>query len=357
MATESPRQSSHSPRVAIVAVNWNGWRDTLECLESVRCLEYPDYFMVVVDNGSQDDSLARIQEWACGREGYRLVEYPEATARAGGEVGQEQALAETLPANRAVLIASVVNSGPTGGGNLGIEYSLRREQAADCVFLLDNDAQVEKDTLTQLVGFGRKENAGIMGGAIMDMESHRLQYAERTTLLRWFFNPLVKADLPIPGEEIECWSSAGVSGGAMLIRREVLDALYAATGRYLAGEMFMDDWEFELCHRSSLLGYRSFVTRKGFVRHKGERVTRRALSTKRYYYTTRNHMLLAGDFLPLPWRALFYLYSPALGFARILKALRHGQPDVARAIVRGMTDAYKGVKGKWKQHPDREDGK
>ena len=220
MATESPRQSSHSPRVAIVAVNWNGWRDTLECLESVRCLEYPDYFMVVVDNGSQDDSLARIQEWACGREGYRLVEYPEATARAGGEVGQEQALAETLPANRAVLIASVVNSGPTGGGNLGIEYSLRREQAADCVFLLDNDAQVEKDTLTQLVGFGRKENAGIMGGAIMDMESHRLQYAERTTLLRWFFNPLVKADLPIPGEEIECWSSAGVSGGAMLIRRE-----------------------------------------------------------------------------------------------------------------------------------------
>ncbi len=47
-----------APRVAVSILNWNGWQDTLECLESVRRLDYPNYLSVVVDNGSWDDSLA-----------------------------------------------------------------------------------------------------------------------------------------------------------------------------------------------------------------------------------------------------------------------------------------------------------
>ena len=85
MVTESPRQSAPAPRVAIVAVNWNGWRDTLECMESVRHLDYPDYLLIVVDNGSQDDSTSRLKEWAQKSEGYLLGEYTEVAARAGGE--------------------------------------------------------------------------------------------------------------------------------------------------------------------------------------------------------------------------------------------------------------------------------
>lgn len=340
--------------MAIVAVNWNGWRDTLECMESVRHLDYPDYLMIVVDNGSRDDSLVRMREWAQEKECYLLVEYPEAAARAGGEAVQEQALAATSPADRAVLIRSAVNSGPTGGGNLGIEYALRREQPADYVFLLDNDAKVEKHTLTHLVELDHKENAGIIGGAVVDAQTGKMQFAERTTLLRWFLAPFVRADLPLPGKEVDYWASAGVSGPAMLMRRDVLDAVHTATGRYLAGELFMDGWEFEFCHQSSLAGYRSFVTRRGFVWHKGERFTRCRLSSNRYYYHTRNRIELAEDFLPLHWRLLFYFCNLPLTFGRILKALKHGKPDVARAIVRGMIDGHEGVRGKWKQHDDRE---
>lgn len=354
MATESPKQSPQNPRVAIVAVNWNDWRETLECLESVRRLDYPDYLMIVVDNDSQDDSLARMQEWARRREGYRLVEYPEATARAGGEAVREQGLAATLPANRAVLIRGAVNSGATGGGNLGIEYALRREQPADYVLLLDNDAKVEKDTLTHLVGLDRKEDAGIIGGAVVDAETGQFQYAERTTLLRWFFNPLVKADLPLPGEEVDYWPSVGVSGGAMLIRREVLNAIYATTGRYMWTELFMDGWEFELCYRSSLLGYRSFVTRKGFVRHKGERICGNLFSSRRYYYRSRNRVALAADFLPFYWRPLFHFWHLVLILGRVLKMLKYRRPDVASAIICGLWDGYKGVRGKWKKHDDQD---
>ncbi len=46
-------------RVAIVVLNWNGWRDTLRCLESLARLEYPCFEALVVDNGSTDGSAQR----------------------------------------------------------------------------------------------------------------------------------------------------------------------------------------------------------------------------------------------------------------------------------------------------------
>jgi GT2 family glycosyltransferase len=348
-----PNDAKVPPFVGIVSVNWNGWRDTLECLESVQRLDYPNYLMIVVDNASRDDSPARIREWAEKREGYLLVEYAEAVARAGGEVVQEQAIRAALPASRAVLIRGAVNTGPTGGGNLAIEYALRRDHPVDYVFLLDNDAMTEKHTLTHLVEVARKENAGIVGGVILDWKTGQIQYAERTTLLRWFFWPLVKYDLPLPAREVDYWPSAGVSGPAMLIRRDVLDTLYAATGRHILGDLFRQGWEFELCYRSSLAGYRSFVSRGGFVRHKGERFARCPVSPSRDYYLVRNKIELAGAFLPFAWRVLFHLCNLPLILYWALKSSWHGRPDVARASLWGLMDGYKGVKGKWKQDDDR----
>lgn len=52
--------------VAIVVVNWNGWRHTLEFLESVFQSDYPTYRIFICDNDSQDGSVERIQDWARG---------------------------------------------------------------------------------------------------------------------------------------------------------------------------------------------------------------------------------------------------------------------------------------------------
>jgi len=57
------------PKVATIILNWNGWPDTIECLESVERLTYPNYEVVLVDNGSVDDSVARIREWVMNRPG------------------------------------------------------------------------------------------------------------------------------------------------------------------------------------------------------------------------------------------------------------------------------------------------
>ena len=47
---------------AILMLNWNGASDTLECIDSLRRVE-SDYFCVVADNGSADDSVARIEKY------------------------------------------------------------------------------------------------------------------------------------------------------------------------------------------------------------------------------------------------------------------------------------------------------
>jgi len=57
-----------NPKVAIIILNWNGWKDTVECLESVFRIDYPNYQVVVVDNGSNDDSVEKIKDWADGRQ-------------------------------------------------------------------------------------------------------------------------------------------------------------------------------------------------------------------------------------------------------------------------------------------------
>lgn len=41
------------PKVSIIILNWNGWRDTIECLESLYQITYPNYEVIVVDNASE----------------------------------------------------------------------------------------------------------------------------------------------------------------------------------------------------------------------------------------------------------------------------------------------------------------
>jgi len=68
-------------KVAIIILNWNGWQDTKECLESVQHLSYPNYQVVVLDNGSEDDSVEQIKMWC--RENMVCVEYDKETAESG----------------------------------------------------------------------------------------------------------------------------------------------------------------------------------------------------------------------------------------------------------------------------------
>lgn len=61
-ASQTKQGPGSWPSVAIILLNWHGWRDTLACLASLEKLDYPDHRVLVVDNGSTDDSVERIRK-------------------------------------------------------------------------------------------------------------------------------------------------------------------------------------------------------------------------------------------------------------------------------------------------------
>ena len=54
-------------KVYIIILNYNGWADTIECLESVLKNDYPNYQVIVVDNNSPNNSMEYIKAWAEGK--------------------------------------------------------------------------------------------------------------------------------------------------------------------------------------------------------------------------------------------------------------------------------------------------
>ncbi len=154
--------SARLPRVAIVLVNWNGWEDTVECLESLQRLTYANRQVIVVDNGSTDESIERIKAWAQGRIPVRsrfftepgpkpmtVVEYGRDEAEGGGLAALEASIEATESARRLVLIRNGTNLGFAGGTNVGLRYALKR--GYEYLGPLNNDTVVPPDYLARLI--------------------------------------------------------------------------------------------------------------------------------------------------------------------------------------------------------------
>lgn len=109
--------------VTIILLNYNGWRDTIECLESLCKQTTQDWCAVIADNGSQDESLEQLQLWI-----------------------------QTNKAEKQIRLLSLEeNYGFAKGNNLAIEAS--RGAQTDYYWILNNDTVVEPDCLEQLVQY------------------------------------------------------------------------------------------------------------------------------------------------------------------------------------------------------------
>lgn len=150
------------PRVHIVILNWNGWRDTLECLESVFKLDYPNFQVVVCDNDSSDNSLEQIESWARGDlEAPIASDNPHIQELCLPEIAKPIQTIRIAKSNREnfrtpgqaiyplVLLETGGNLGFAGGNNVGLRWAL--EQGTDYCWLLNNDTVVEPDALSKMV--------------------------------------------------------------------------------------------------------------------------------------------------------------------------------------------------------------
>jgi len=137
-----------SPKVSIVVLNWNRKADTLECLKSLKTIKYDNFEVVVVDNGSTDDSVQAIQQ-----------SFPDVS-----------------------LIETGENLGYAGGNNAGLRHALNA--GAKWVLVLNNDTVVDPMILRRFIQAGELiPDAGVLGAKVyFYSEPKRIWHAGATCL-------------------------------------------------------------------------------------------------------------------------------------------------------------------------------
>jgi GT2 family glycosyltransferase len=218
---------SSSPSVTIIIVAWNQLEKTLACLETVAALDYPNFRVLLVDNGSQPP------------------------------------LAEAVAARFPTVETSRLpdNLGFAGGYNAGLRQAMAGN--SQYFLLLNNDTLVEPDALTHLV-------AEIESAADVGLATAKIYYAAQPDRI-WTVgaNLNVFLDLKDGGrEQIDAgqWATPRdvdfAPFCAILIRREVI----AAVG--LLDEAFFLYYEdMDYCRRARAAGWRIRLAPDAHVRH------------------------------------------------------------------------------------------
>ena len=253
-------QPSFDARVSCVVLNWNGWADTIECLDALQECSYPHLTIIVVDNGSTDDSVERIK-----------AAHPDV-----------------------LLLQSGKNLGFSGGNNIGIRQAL--DNGADYVWLLNNDARPAPDALSGLVAKAVSDK-GL--GAVASI----CYFADKpSTVQAW------------AGSRVNLWIGYGrlctepheddwfdsLNGTSMLISRVAIESVG------LLDEGFFLYWEdTEFCLRLRKKGWRIAAAPNSRVLHKVNASTGGNKIILDRYQTTSGLRLLR-------------LYSPAPILARFL---------------------------------------
>ena len=243
------------PKVGVVILNWNNAQDTVECLESVSNLRYPNYLVLVVDNGSTDDSASRIR-----------ARYPEIEIVETGE-----------------------NLGYAGGNNIGISQALAL--GVDCVCVLNNDVTVAPDFLTPLLASLRKKpDVGLVTPLLADMASPEHIWALGSAVdgRTGTVNRLHAGDLVRDWQATESFEIDVASGAAMLVKRQVFERV-----GFLDEAFYLYYEETDWCLQVRRAGYRILAVPASLTWHKVSATLGHA-SPVIDYYMLRNHLRLIG---------------------------------------------------------------
>jgi len=178
-------------KVAIIILNYNGWCDTIGCLKSLHKIDYPDYLMVVVDNGSSDGSIEKIKSWAEGN--VKVIEYEKEIAEQGGVKELEGELERYSNDKKIVLIKNNANLGYSAGNNVGIRYVIKK--GADTVLIVNPDVRIEEpQTIRKMVdAIFSGDDIFIVGPNIIDIDGNSQNPLVEPTFFKECLNPFFSA--------------------------------------------------------------------------------------------------------------------------------------------------------------------
>jgi GT2 family glycosyltransferase len=317
-------QNFSIPSVFIIILNWNGWKDTIECLESIQQLNYSNYRMVLLDNGSTDDSLEKIYQWAEGKikvdskhihyrsdnKNIQIINYDKHIAENGGSNSAESILSKLSSDRGLVIIDNKENLGFAKGCNVGIRYALKA--GAEYIWLLNNDTVVNVDTLSKYLTCLETDNQcqGVSGPILYYHNPDLIWNCGGK--LKWYgarkyFNENKNVH-GIPNEGTLPISF--VTGCSVMFRAAVFKKLGLITERFFMGE---DDFEFS--QRLKKHGYKMACRYDAIIYHKVSVTFQGAsLIGSSYIYYLCRFINMRSYWSRITWRIWRILYAPYIFF-------------------------------------------
>ncbi|MCX6031993.1 MAG: glycosyltransferase family 2 protein [Chloroflexi bacterium] len=288
------------PKVAIVVLNWRKPAETLACLASLEQLSYHSAQVIVVDNGSDDNSVALI------RQHYPYVRVLETDA----------------------------NLGYAGGNNVGIRHALN--QGAEYICILNNDVLVAPGFLEPLLAaaVGEDGTLAIASPAVCELGRPDLIWSLGANIV-WRNGSVVRLH---SGEAYAAWVGRPpfevdyTPGSAMLVPRKAWEAVGLMDEVY-----FLYYEEAEWCIRAQRAGFRILAVPNSAVWHEVEAQQGRG-SPAVTYYMVRNALRFLRRNLPADSVTGPMLRVALLAHWNVLGDLRRGQFRRAWSRVRGVYD-------------------
>ncbi|NVK50401.1 MAG: glycosyltransferase family 2 protein [Cyclobacteriaceae bacterium] len=296
--------------VAIILVNWNGIVFTRTCLQSLQSLDYADFSVLVVDNGSTNPEGAQLKN-----------EFPWIH-----------------------LIETGKNLGFAGGNNVGIRKAL--EMGFNYILLLNNDTEVEADFLGKMM-FHFSENPKLAvlqplicflhekdkiwsaGGKWQKLLGRAVTLGDRQYLRN--FNP--------KREQLD-WAT----GCAILLKREAIEEAGLMNEQYF---VYFEDVEWSLRIRKK--GFEIGLVPEAKIYHEAGASSKKKqdegiLSPQVFYYHVRNQIFLLRSTSSNPLQALIrYAYHLSRFAIWMVYFLMRGRFKKLKAVLKGIIDGI-GIK-------------
>jgi hypothetical protein len=255
------------PKVVVIILNWNGAEDTIKCVDSFLRLQYPKYELVVVDNGSTDDSVEQIKN-----------NFP-----------------------RLILIETGSNLGYTGGNNVGIRYAL--DQGAAYILIVNNDTElVNPEFLRRMVDVMETDHKiGIVGPKVLSPGD---QIQDTILFVPTLFNCVKESlGLRFGAKRTKDYNVSqlvdSVSGVCWLIRANVVKEVGLLDENYF---MYVEEQDY--CYRAKKAGWEiAYSPVESVLHEKGSEDENRKRTHRQYIFVRRNLVLFLRKHFGF-WQAL-----------------------------------------------------
>ena len=295
------------PMVFIIVLNWNSHKDTIECIMSINSISYPNYKIILVDNGSTDGSEALL------RERFPDIEF----------------------------IQTGSNLGFTGGNNAGIRHALKK--GADYIVLLNNDTIVDKDFVTALVAVaGTDRSIGMLCSKIYFYDKPDVLWYAGASFHPWLgWGRHRGYNVPDRGQYDAVEETPRPTGCALMVTRHLCESI-----ALLRDEFFCYAEDIDWGMRAASHNLKIMYVPGSRVWHKVSISTGGQSSGLSLYYSTRNILLCLDTNKPLSFPFRHMRYVTVLS-AALVSLFTHKVPMAVgfKQIYRGASHYFQGKFG------------